>query len=500
MEEEIVDTQKSDAQMQQDGKTDGSREEQSVREATPGASIIRSNTPRPFMYRTTNTIPPSQLPDNLPSQETENVFSTLSAFPTKPPSAPPLPEEPDDYNASEERLYTFPLSNNTSSPTHETQAFAWLFEYGLEMDSTLLNTPERLDGLALLYGPVVLKGYELLLRSYEEQGYSTRTLATIVPDTHPRAEVWGVLYRVPLHVTQQRGDEPALLETVHALPHSGVHTAMHIVVHEIYRNRTLPCITYGCTDTTALHYFSSKQSQDSLDVYVRRLTSIAKKQKLPDAYIQKLARIGSTTSIPDTPFADSAQRETAPSLPIVTAIKTEQHTEPLVLPLETLEKSTSSRTVQNIAPLQSQVQRIPLKAHPHRWYVAFALYLFCILLALLSFAIVQGLGIVNDVLSANVTLFSVPWLVLMYGLLGGCISSIVTLGRTPQPIDAPTFVLITWFTRPFVGAVLALFAYLLLSSGLFVSAGVVEGRHDALFLLIGALAGLCEGWLFLHKR
>ncbi len=452
------------------------------RETVP---IVRGNTPRPFMYNAITTIPPSQLPDEQSSSGTNPAFSTL--FPTKPPSAPPLPEEPDDYNETEERLYTTPKS--LPSLTQETQTFAWLFEYGLEMDSTLLNTPERLDGLALLYGPVVLKGYKLVLECYDEYNI-TRTAARIVPDTQPDAQVWGVLYRVPQHITEKRGNEPTPLEMVHVSPKSNSQV-MHVVVHEIYRNRVLPCITYGWRDTTNLHPLSSTEIQDGLDLYVRRLTSIAKKQKLPDTYVKTLAHLPLVTSMPVTASVHAEQRETAPSLPIVSMIKTEQHTEPLAA----LDKAVHSHT-----PLPSQVQRVPVKHYPQRWYIAFALYLFFLLLAILSLAIVQGIGIANDTLNEKLLLLGVPWLVLVYGLLGGCISSIITLGRTLHPVEAPVFVVITWFTRPFIGAMLAVLTYLLLSSGLFIPASNIAGRHEPLFLLIGALAGVCEGWLFLRKH
>jgi len=472
MEEETVDTQKNDEQ-----KT-------TEREAIAGTPIVRGNTPRPFMYNTMTTLPPSQLPEAQFSQDTQGI-STLSAFPTKPPSAPPLPEEPDEYGEQEERLVS-------SKEAPETQAFAWLFEYGLEMDSTLLNTPERLDGLALLYGPAVLKGYRLLLGSYEVAGYGERTVATIVPDARSSAEVWGVLYRVPQHVVQSHGGEPALSDIVHIQPQSSIQV-LHVVVQETYRNRALPCITYSWQDTTTLQPFSAK-TYDALDVYIRRLTAIAEKQKLPDAYSKKLAQFGSIAGIPDTPLAQSIQEEAlSPSL----VTKTEQQTEPLVLPIEKLEKAARS---QDTSSLVSQVQRVPIKAHPQRVFVAFALYLFCLLLGVLAFAIVQGIGIANDVLNEHFTLLSVPWLVLVYGLLGGCVSSIITLGRIAQPVDAPVFVIVTWFTRPFVGAVLALFAYLLLNSGIFLPANTaIGGQHEALFLLLGALAGVCECWLFLRR-
>ncbi len=472
MERETVDTQKSDAQ-----KTN-------EREILPGTPIVRNNTPRPFMYSTLTTLPQSQLPAEPSAQEPHETHATLSTFPTKPPSAPPLPEEPDEFSEADEQL----TADKSTPSTSETQEFAWLFEYGLEMDSTLLNTPERLDGLALLYGPAILKGYRLHLGSYKIAGGSERTAVTLVPDARPHAEVWGVLYRVPQYVVQEQGTEPALADIVHAHAPNTVQ-AMHVFVQETYRNRTIPCITYSWQNTAMLQ-LSSAHGYDALDTYIRRLTVIAKKQMLPEVYTQKLAQLASMIAIPDTP---STQEVSSSSV----TQRAEQQTEPLVIPVEKLEKTVRTKDSE---VRTNQVQRIPIKAHPQRWFVGFSLYLVCLLLAILTFAVMQGIGIANDVLNEHFTLLNVPWLILVYGLLGGCVSSIITLGRTSQPLDPPVFVIVTWFTRPFVGAILALFTYLLLNSGIFLPATpTLTGRHEALFLLLGAVAGMCEGWLFLRK-
>ena len=61
------------------------------------------------------------------------------------------------------------------------------------------------------------------------------------------------------------------------------------------------------------------------------------------------------------------------------------------------------------------------------------------------------------------------------------------------------FVLITWFTRPLIGSVLAVLAYLLLNSGLFVLSASVE-QHHTLYSLLAMLAGACEGWLFIEEN
>ncbi len=462
-----------------------------TREAAPGVPIVRDNTPRPFMYSAMTAVPLSRLPGELVERREngDSTFSTLSTFPTKPPSAPPVPEEPDEYSGAGDQMHTFSTS---AIPTHSTrQDFAWVFEYGLEMDAMLLNTPERLDGLALLYGPAVLKGYRLLLKAFEEEG--TRTILTIVPDAHSDAAVWGVLYRIPRSVTQTQGDEPTLLEMAHVLPGSGVQ-AMNVVVHETYRNRTLPCITYGYPDSIAAHQSSAGRPGHS-ELFVRRLVAIATKQKLPASYIQQVANLsqGTTPSVPNTPIAPTPTHEKHPLVP-ETSARIEQHTEPLMIPL----KKREQETPQVIA--FTHERRVPVEFHTQRWFVLFAVYLFCLLLAVLAFAIVQGVGIMGDVLNARLTLLNVPWLVLMYGLLGGCVSGLITLGRHKYSMDVPAFIVVVWFTRPFVGAVLALFAYTLLTSGLFLPANSVRGgQHDAVFLLVGAVAGLCEGWLF-RKR
>jgi len=132
-----------------------------------------------------------------------------------------------------------------------------------------------------------------------------------------------------------------------------------------------------------------------------------------------------------------------------------------------------------------------------RWLIGFSIYLVALLLIVLAFAVLQGVGGAQELLTSNVLLLDVPWLVLVYGLLGGCVSSIVSLGRLKSK-NPPNFVIITWFTRPFIGAVLALFTYLLFNSGIFALAGA--GEHQMLFLLAGALAGMCECWFFAYTE
>src|SRR5207248_4966370 len=97
-------------------------------------------TPRPFSYA-----PATSAATSRHGQE-EAVFA--ANFPAQAPIAPPLPEEPETRQE--------PISNGApavlSTPeveTDEDSEFVWLFEYGLEMEPEYLNSPERLNGLAI---------------------------------------------------------------------------------------------------------------------------------------------------------------------------------------------------------------------------------------------------------------------------------------------------------------------------------------------------------------
>jgi hypothetical protein len=132
-----------------------------------------------------------------------------------------------------------------------------------------------------------------------------------------------------------------------------------------------------------------------------------------------------------------------------------------------------------------------------RGLLAFACYLVILLLGVLALAVLQGLEVWSGIFTDHFTPLGVPWFVLVYGLLGGCISSIVMLGRY-RGISIPAFVLVTWFARPYLGIVLAALAYLALNSSFFVLGDRLL-EYNALCSLAGAVAGFCEGWVF-HKR
>lgn len=164
----------------------------------------------------------------------------------------------------------------------------------------------------------------------------------------------------------------------------------------------------------------------------------------------------------------------------------EQHTEAL----PALKNDALSST--------SMTQCVTTQARNQRWLIAFSLYLAGLVLILLLVAVVQGMGGARDNLTGGFTPLGVPWQVLIYGLLGGCISCIVSLSNI-RVSDPPLFVMITWFTRPFIGSILALFSYILLTSGLFMLGGSVD-RHPSFFWLAGTFAGLCEWWLFCRYK
>src|SRR5262249_30898273 len=110
-------------------------------------------------------------------------------------------------------------------------------------------------------------------------------------------------------------------------------------------------------------------------------------------------------------------------------------------------------------------QRVTTHTYGQRWLLAFSLYLAGLVLILLLLAVLEGVGVARGTLVGRFTPLGVPWQVFIYGLLGGCISCIVSLSNMRRASDPPLFIMITWFTRPFVGSLLAIFSYILLTSG-----------------------------------
>ena len=113
-------------------------------------------------------------------------------------------ESPDVIGAT-----PLPFSGKAVSLEDTSAEFIWLFEYAVEMDIDFLNSPERLDGFALLYGPAVLKGYELTFDVINAR--SGGVVATILPSRQHGAEVWGVLYRVPRRFAERSEEELSLI-------------------------------------------------------------------------------------------------------------------------------------------------------------------------------------------------------------------------------------------------------------------------------------------------
>lgn len=440
----------------------GVNEQEEPVEVVSGVPVVRGNTPRPLSFNSLLAA------SGRASEEQPEIPTVRPTFPSKAPSAPPLPEELEDSEREESTTGDVEVATLSEDAPQE---FIWLFEYGQEMDSTLLNSPERLDGTAFLYGPAVLKGYTLM---FAEAVRANELLATIVPSADPDAEVWGVLYRIPRHVTVHNGSQPSLLDTAHSSgAPDGLFRPISVVVREIYRGREITCGTYTLSESTRrqLPLLSLEQVDHSLSL-VQHLASLARKQKFPERYLKL-----STTA---TPVATQRTSPYRASLPL------EQNTEPIPVLSERDVPSTASATTRKFSATASP-----------RLLSVLAIYLILVLLLVLACAVLQGMGFGSRFLTPGLLILGVPWLVLAYGLLGACTSSLVSLGRSFQ-VKRPPFVIILWFARPYLGIVLAALVYLLFNSGLFVIAEPTA-KHSTLLPLLGALAGLSESWFFLRR-
>ncbi len=482
------------------------QQKQLEEDSVPEIPVVRTNTPRPFTFESfvAQNGSPGQIGQR--GQQTGQIGwqhdtrqpanEMLSAFPHEAPSAPPVPEEvseADEADEQEDSVHTngaveatpLPLSPALSMTGATEQEFVWLFEYGLEMDYALLNSPDRLHNAALLYGPAVLKGYTLAFAVVEAR--QQKVVATLAPSPAPGAEVWGIVYRIPQRLIEQDNHELSRLDSVHgAVPPDNVFERVEVEVTEAYRGRQLSCLTYI---TTRIPCIPAAQVTDTQ--YLQRLQEIARKQKLPDDYAQELTVSGMngvTTSSPRT-------------------IPTEQNTEPLPVVVSrqnTALQPAGEEQIQSVQPVQ-----VTLIPQPRTTgLVVFACVSGVLLLAALVLAVIQGLGIVANTFNADFTPLNVPWYVLLYGLIGGSISCLMTLGKrygryrqtgmdagTDAGVYLPVFVIIVWCSRPFIGVVLAMLSYLLLNTGLFAPLGNVT-QHVMLSSLLAVLAGFCEGWLF----
>lgn len=450
--------------------------------------VVRGNTPRPLSFASML----SQV--NQEQEEQSQEPFQLPHFPSIAPSAPPLPEElgEEDEIREEEIVSTeaFATPNKTSmdSGGHE---FTWLFEYGLEMDSEVLNSAERLNGAALRYGPAVLKGYSLVLGSVEQQDKKggRQTVVTIVADTTPGAEVWGILYRIPTRLTERVSGGPSRLDAIHSARTAlSLFCEIQVTVNDPKRKREVTCVTYAVNENICRLITPAPIGQTIDALFVQRLLETAKKHKLPDRYL-------SMYSSQQTMAAASGNEHM-----IITAMKPSLDTDPL----PAIKEQSKATTLANTLPETPLISAVPSPAItpaapvPNRLLIAFAIYLVITLLGGLAFAIVQGLGLVLPGSGFRFAPLNVPWMVMFYGLLGACISCIIMLTRY-RTASLPHFVIIGWFTRPYIGAVLAALAYLILNSGIF-ALRATGAQQQVLSLLIGAIVGMCEGWIFFRWK
>src|SRR5579885_2954674 len=361
------------------------RENRDVKEVLPGVLVVRSNTPRPHSFE--SMFPPEGQSQSGQQSET----APLPAFPSKAPSAPPLPEELSEEEEEELPATVVPISSSGAlkQVAEDPQEFLWLFEYGLEMDTAILNSPERLDGLALLYGPAVLKGYSIMLgtATYDGHGVTDKTVVTIVPCSEPDAEVWGVLYRIPRRVVESNEHELSLLDTVHgAETHDSLFKRVQVAVHEIYRNREIVCITYLVSDATRQCLrLSSWQPRGEQTALAQRLATIARKQKLPEKYLSTY------TSATPFPF----HMPPANTEPVGLALHSTQDGGSGILSLRHMPDTEPLPVVKeksNELPAANTKAETPVVPQTNRWLIVLALYLAIVLLAVLSVAMLQGFG------------------------------------------------------------------------------------------------------------
>jgi cation transport regulator ChaC len=412
-----------------------------------------------------------------------------AAFPSKAPSAPPLPEE----GSTGGRVVPSPAPS-PFPPLQDSGEFLWLFEYGLEMESSFLNSMERLDGMALPYGPAHLKDYVLGFGYVDLGGGQTSaTLATLLPATQNTAHsagVWGMLFRVPRHVTERGTAEASLLDTIHgAAPPLHLYQSITVEVRETQRQQTVSCLTYLLAPATLQNFYPLTASQKEEDTLVRRLDTLARKLHLP---VHPLSSTGISSPLPLPPYVSRAEQPVARLWP----------SPPAALVSDPTHHHSRRPTGRNTTDTEQVAQNPPqsplstAQTPQQRWLMVFSGYLALLLPITLTLIVLQSLGILNLFQVTNSPV-GVPVLVLIYGLLGGCISSILTLRRA-QTLLSPSFVLLTWFTRPYIGAVLALLTFLLLQSGIIAINGSIA-RHGVFFLLASTLAGLCEHWLFVRR-
>lgn len=445
--------------------------------AAPGVPIVRANTPRPAPF--------SLLADKTDLPLAPSGLAT--DFPSEAPDAPPLPEEPEGDIEVQATARSLVMSRPAVEVASGSQAgeFIWLFEYALDMDPVFLNRPERLDGSAFAYGPAVLRGYRLVFEGLDTRaGHVLASLAE-APD-QPEAEVWGLLYRVPRRFTRGEDNRISVLDRVH---HAESFMPVEIQVREAYRQRDIHCLTYVASQATREQICQlTPEERVPEPAYVKRLLQVARRQKLPASYLRALevfmpAGIPAAAPLPTTP----PEQDTEPLAAVMLGSELRERTggsDELLLPAAQMDNFPG--------PWDA-----PYPAYLERWMMTFALYVCLLLLATLLLAIFQGLGFWNQVFNNTFAPLGTPWYVLLYGLLGGCVSCVISLSR-PRFVYPPTFVVLTWFIRPFFGAVLGAFAYLILTSGLILLSNQ-PAQHFALCSIAGALAGLCERRILFGK-
>ncbi|HEX4716411.1 MAG TPA: gamma-glutamylcyclotransferase family protein [Ktedonobacteraceae bacterium] len=526
----------------------------------PGVPIVRTSTPRPlpFFQPMKTELPlapsassasfPAQAPDAppLPEEPTSIDEGETEQLPLLTPQPATEPAEGDAGQA----------------PRPVASEFIWLFEYALDMEAARLNRPERLNGSAFAYGPALLKGYRLAFEGLDARaGHVVASLReernlpeaevwgmlyrvprrftiggngeaslldrvhcadTFVPievqvhEPYRQREITCIAY-IAVEATRQRVSQ---LASENRLPEPAYCKRLL----QIARRQKLP-ISYlrvledlvppGIPAATSLPTAPPEQNTEPLLAMSANRTF---RQRLSEQKaIDPLTESNELNAPPRQVDPQPAERsESRPSAWKAKSPSVEARPSPWKAKRQALERNEppdpwqgDQRTAeprpasrQADTPVARSGSRptpwsVPYPSGIERWLMVFALYVSLLLLGALVLAIFQGMGFWPNVFTKNFTPLGIPWYVLLYGLLGGCASCVISLNR-PASGYPPAFVVLTWFARPFLGAILGAFASLLLNSGAVVLSAQ-PAQHFALSAVISGLAGLCEGKLLLRK-
>ena len=164
-----------------------------------------------------------------------------------------------------------------------------LFQYGSNMSSKRLNSPERLCGKAEFIGIAKLDHYRLVFDLYSE--CNGCAVSDIVPD--PSDQVWGVLCHVSRDLVIAPPEQRSKMDEIEgAKPDcTGNYHRIEIEV-QLDTGRTVRSYTYVGTKE-GRHRYQEKppNRQATTQEYVSHILTGAKEHCLPEPYIDQIRQI-----------------------------------------------------------------------------------------------------------------------------------------------------------------------------------------------------------------